>query len=74
MGWQLGKGVLILDDLEEAKRELELMLGGKFGKAGNQVVIEAYLKGIELSVFALTDGKSYKILGSGERLQAYRRG
>ena len=61
-----GKGVLILDNLEEAKRELELMLGGKFGKAGNQVVIEEYLKGIELSVFALTDGKSYKILGSAK--------
>lgn len=65
-GLAAGKGVLILDDLEEAKRELELMLGGKFGKAGNQVVIEEYLKGIELSVFALTDGKSYKILGSAK--------
>ena len=42
------------------------MLGGKFGKAGNQVVIEEFLKGIELSVFALTDGKSYKILGSAK--------
>ena len=65
-GLAAGKGVLILDDLEEAKRELELMLGGKFGKAGNQVVIEEYLKGIELSVFALTDGRSYKILGSAK--------
>lgn len=65
-GLAAGKGVLILDDLEEAKRELELMLGGKFGKAGNQVVIEVCLKGIELSVFALTDGKSYKILGSAK--------
>ena len=65
-GLAAGKGVLILDNLEEAKRELELMLGGKFGKAGNQVVIEVYLKGIELSVFALTDGKSYKILGSAK--------
>ena len=65
-GLAAGKGVLILDDLEEAKRELELMLGGKFGKAGNQVVIEECLKGIELSVFALTDGKSYKILGSAK--------
>ena len=65
-GLAAGKGVLILDNLEEAKRELELMLGGKFGKAGNQVVIEEYLKGIELSVFALTDGKSYKILGSAK--------
>ncbi len=65
-GLAAGKGVLILENLEEAKRELELMLGGKFGKAGNQVVIEEYLKGIELSVFALTDGKSYKILGSAK--------
>lgn len=65
-GLAAGKGVLILDNLEEAKRELELMLGGKFGKAGNQVVIEEYLKGIELSVFALTDGGSYKILGSAK--------
>ena len=65
-GLAAGKGVLILDALDEAKKELELMLGGKFGKAGNQVVIEEYLKGIELSVFALTDGKSYKILGSAK--------
>ena len=65
-GLAAGKGVLILDNLEEAKRELELVLGGKFGKAGNQVVIEEYLKGIELSVFALTDGRSYKILGSAK--------
>ena len=65
-GLAAGKGVLILDNLEEAKRELELMLGGKFGKAGNQGVIEEYLKGIELSVFALTDGRSYKILGSAK--------
>lgn len=65
-GLAAGKGVLILEDLEEAKRELNLMLGGKFGKAGNQVVIEEFLKGIELSVFALTDGKSYKILGSAK--------
>ena len=65
-GLAAGKGVLILVNLEEAKRELELMLGGKFGKAGNQVVIEEYLKGIELSVFALTDGRSYKILGSAK--------
>ena len=65
-GLAAGKGVLILDNLEEAKRELELMLGGKFGKAGHQGVIEEYLKGIELSVFALTDGRSYKILGSAK--------
>ena len=65
-GLAAGKGVLILDDLEEAERELEAMLDGKFGKAGNQVVIEEFLKGIELSVFALTDGKTYKILGSAK--------
>lgn len=65
-GLAAGKGVLILNDLEEAKSELRLMLDGKFGKAGNQVVIEEFLKGIELSVFALTDGKDYKILGSAK--------
>ena len=65
-GLAAGKGVLILNDLEEAKNELRLMLDGKFGKAGNQVVIEEFLKGIELSVFALTDGNDYKILGSAK--------
>ena len=65
-GLAAGKGVLILDDLEEAKRELNAMLDGKFGKAGNQVVIEEFLKGIELSVFVLTDGKTYKVLGSAK--------
>lgn len=65
-GLAAGKGVLILDDLEEAVRELRLMLDGKFGKAGKQVVIEEFLRGIELSVFALTDGKDYKILGSAK--------
>ncbi len=58
-----GKGVLILNNLEEAKTELENMLiSSKFGKAGNKVVIEEFLDGIELSVFVLTDGKDYKIL------------
>ncbi|MBF6610633.1 MAG: phosphoribosylamine--glycine ligase [Chryseobacterium sp.] len=61
-GLAAGKGVLILDDLEEAKSELKNMLSGKFGKAGNQVVIEQFLSGIELSVFVITDGDSYKIL------------
>ena len=65
-GLAAGKGVLILNDIEEAKSELRLMLGGKFGKAGNRVVIEEFLSGIELSVFALTDGKDYKILGSAK--------
>lgn len=65
-GLAAGKGVLILNELGEAVKELNLMLDGKFGKAGNQVVIEEFLKGIELSVFALTDGKTYKILGSAK--------
>ncbi len=57
-----GKGVLILPTLEEAKKELREMLGGMFGEASAQVVIEEFLSGIECSVFILTDGKSYKIL------------
>jgi len=57
-----GKGVLIIDDLDEAKKELENMLSGKFGAASEKVVIEEFLDGIELSVFVLTDGKNYKIL------------
>lgn len=61
-GLAAGKGVLILDDLDEAKSELRNMLGGKFGSAGNKVVLEQYLDGIECSVFALTDGKSYVLL------------
>ncbi len=61
-GLAAGKGVLILDNLDEAKRELSQMLNGKFGKAGNRVVIEEFLSGIELSAFVLTDGNSYMIL------------
>jgi phosphoribosylamine--glycine ligase len=62
-GLAAGKGVLILEDKAEAKRELNnMILNAKFGSAGNTVVIEEFLKGIELSVFVLTDGKSYKIL------------
>lgn len=57
-----GKGVLILPTLEEAKKELREMLGGMFGNASAQVVIEEFLSGIECSVFVLTDGKHYKIL------------
>jgi len=58
-----GKGVLILEDLDEAKMELQHMLiDSKFGDAGKKVVIEEFLDGIELSVFVLTDGKNYKIL------------
>ncbi len=57
-----GKGVLILATLDEAKRELEEMLGGMFGDASNRVVIEEFMSGIECSVFVLTDGEHYKIL------------
>ncbi|TXD57130.1 phosphoribosylamine--glycine ligase [Polaribacter sp. IC066] len=66
-GLAAGKGVLILNSLEEAKTELEDMVSNqKFGKASTTVVIEEFLKGIELSVFVLTDGKSYKILPSAK--------
>jgi phosphoribosylamine---glycine ligase len=62
-GLAAGKGVLILDNLQDAKEELRsMLLGAKFGEASARVVIEEFLKGIELSVFVLTDGKSYKIL------------
>ena len=66
-GLAAGKGVLIIDDLEEAKRELKAMLAdAKFGAASSKVVIEEYLDGIELSVFVLTDGTNYKILPSAK--------
>ncbi len=61
-GLAAGKGVLIIDNLEEAKEELAKMLEGKFGDASATVVIEEFLDGIELSVFVLTDGNGYKIL------------
>jgi len=61
-GLAAGKGVLILDSIDEARKELENMIHGKFGKASEKVVIEEYLEGIELSTFVITDGKSYKIL------------
>ncbi len=57
-----GKGVLILDTLEEAEVELEEMLDGMFGGASRRVVIEEFMSGIECSVFVLTDGKDYVIL------------
>ena len=65
-GLAAGKGVLILNNLEEAKQELVNMMEGKFGAAGNTVVIEEFLKGIELSVFVLTDGKDYLMLPSAK--------
>jgi len=62
-GLAAGKGVLIIDDLKEAKAELKSMLAdAKFGDASSRVVIEQFLKGIECSVFVLTDGDSYKVL------------
>ena len=61
-GLAAGKGVLIIDDVNEAKTQLAEMLNGMFGAASNKVVIEEFLSGIECSVFVLTDGKSYKIL------------
>jgi phosphoribosylamine---glycine ligase len=62
-GLAAGKGVLIIEDLEEAKTELRNMLvNQKFGQASSKVVIEEFLDGIELSCFVLTDGKNYKIL------------
>jgi phosphoribosylamine--glycine ligase len=61
-GLAAGKGVLIIQDLDEAKQELSNMLEGKFGSASATVVIEEFLSGIECSVFVLTDGESYKIL------------
>ena len=57
-----GKGVLILDTLEQAEKELEEMLGGMFGGASSRVVIEEFMSGIECSVFVLTDGKDYVVL------------
>lgn len=66
-GLAAGKGVLILDSLDEAKLELEEMVSNqKFGEASSTVVIEEFLDGIELSVFVLTDGISYKILPSAK--------
>ena len=61
-GLAAGKGVLILNDLQEAKEELGKMLDGKFGAASATVVIEEFLKGIEVSVFVLTDGEHYVLL------------
>ena len=66
-GLAAGKGVLILNSLKEAKAELKEMVSNqKFGEASSTVLIEEFLKGIELSVFVLTDGKNYKILPSAK--------
>ena len=61
-GLAAGKGVLIINNTNEAIDELKSMLEGKFGKASQTVVIEEFLSGIECSVFVITDGKNYKIL------------
>lgn len=61
-GLAAGKGVLIIDSLEEAQTELKDMLSGKFGSASAKVVIETFLKGIEVSMFVLTDGEHYIVL------------
>ena len=66
-GLAAGKGVIITSVKNEAINELNLMLGGeKFGEAGEHVVIEEFLSGIELSVFVLTDGKDYVLLPSAK--------
>jgi phosphoribosylamine---glycine ligase len=61
-GLAAGKGVVILNDINDATEEINAIINGKFGSAGQKVVIEQFLKGIELSVFIITDGKSYKLL------------
>ncbi len=61
-GLAAGKGVSIVEDKDLARKEVRAMFEGKFGDAGRTVVIEEYLKGVELSVFILTDGANYKIL------------
>ena len=61
-GLAAGKGVVIAETLEEAGRELQWMLSGRFGEASARVVIEEYLSGIECSVFVATDGKNWRVL------------
>ncbi len=61
-GLAAGKGVVILKNIDDATAETSAIINGKFGDAGQKVVIEQFLKGIELSVFIITDGKSYKLL------------
>jgi phosphoribosylamine---glycine ligase len=61
-GLAAGKGVLIINDFNEASKELVSMLEGKFGESSKTVVIEEFLSGIECSVFVMTDGKNFKVL------------
>ena len=66
-GLAAGKGVLILDNLNEASEALdEMILSGRFGAAGERVVIEEFLHGIEISVFAISDGNNWQVLGSAK--------
>lgn len=66
-GLAAGKGVLICESIEEAKTELQAMIAdAKFGESSSKVVIEEFLSGIELSVFVLTDGETYKVLPSAK--------
>ncbi len=65
-GLAAGKGVLIINDYEDAVNELKNMLDGKFGHASKKVVIEEFLSGIELSVFVITDGTSWKLMPSAK--------
>lgn len=74
-GLAAGKGVLIIPDAGEAKKELrEMILGQKFGEASAKVVIEEFLSGIELSVFAITDGHDYKLLPTAKDYKRIREG
>jgi phosphoribosylamine--glycine ligase len=61
-GLAAGKGVVILKNIDDAIKEVNAIINGKFGSAGQKVLIEQFLEGIELSVFIITDGKSYKLL------------
>ena len=73
-GLAAGKGVLIINDFDEAVEELRAMLSGKFGAAGTTVVIEEFLEGIECSVFVITDGKVYKLLPEAKDYKRIGRG
>ena len=73
-GLAAGKGVLIINDLQEAKAELKDMLAGKFGDASKTIIIEEFLDGIEFSVFVLTDGKNYKILPEAKDYKRIKEG
>jgi len=73
-GLAAGKGVVIAETLANAQETLRNMLGGQFGDASNKVVIEQFLRGIELSLFVLTDGQHYKILPEAKDYKRIREG